>query len=146
MVKLPIGNFPERGARLLPRSHLSHSPDARAETVRGQAGLRLPPLGERVGVRESPRKQFKPMKPRVRSERPPPRVGESALRTGPLPNKLAALRVAAYDRRMNRRNFLKSSAAAGFAIATTPTFAADFADMKKRVGLIGTGWYGKVDL
>jgi predicted dehydrogenase len=47
---------------------------------------------------------------------------------------------------MNRRNFLKSSAAAGFAIATTPTFAADFADMKKRVGLIGTGWYGKIDL
>ena len=47
---------------------------------------------------------------------------------------------------MNRRNFLKSSAAAGFAIATAPTFAADFADMKKRVGLIGTGWYGKIDL
>jgi predicted dehydrogenase len=47
---------------------------------------------------------------------------------------------------MNRRNFLKSSAAAGFAIATTPAFAADFADMKKRVGLIGTGWYGKIDL
>src|SRR3954449_8058429 len=47
---------------------------------------------------------------------------------------------------MNRRNFLKSSAAAGFAIATAPTFAADFGDMKKRVGLIGTGWYGKCDL
>src|SRR6185369_10625109 len=47
---------------------------------------------------------------------------------------------------MNRRNFLKSSVAAGFAIATAPTFAADFADMKKRVGLIGTGWYGKIDL
>src|SRR3954449_4555800 len=47
---------------------------------------------------------------------------------------------------MNRRNFLKSSAAAGFAIATAPTFAADFGDMKKRVGLIGTGWYGKIDL
>ena len=26
------------------------------------------------------------------------------------------------------------------------TYAADFADQKKRVGLIGTGWYGKVDL
>src|SRR6185369_532473 len=47
---------------------------------------------------------------------------------------------------MNRRNFLKSSVAAGFAIATAPTFAADFADMKKRVGLIGTGSYGKIDL
>src|ERR1051325_1552378 len=47
---------------------------------------------------------------------------------------------------MNRRDFLKSSAAAGFAIATLPTYAADFSDMKKRVGLIGTGWYGKIDL
>src|SRR3954466_532000 len=47
---------------------------------------------------------------------------------------------------MNRRNFIKSSAAASFAIATAPTFAADFGDMKKRVGLIGTGWYGKIDL
>src|SRR4051794_24726492 len=47
---------------------------------------------------------------------------------------------------MNRRDFLKSSAAASFAIATAPAFAADFADMKKRVGLIGTGWYGKIDL
>src|SRR5436190_22688553 len=47
---------------------------------------------------------------------------------------------------MNRRDFLKSSAAALFALATTPAFAADFADMKKRVGLIGTGWYGKIDL
>src|SRR3954452_6331685 len=47
---------------------------------------------------------------------------------------------------MNRRDFLKSSAAAGFAIATAPTFAADIGDMKKRVGLIGTGWYGKIDL
>lgn len=47
---------------------------------------------------------------------------------------------------MNRRNFLKNSAAAGFAIATTPMFAAEFGDMKKRVGLIGTGWYGKIDL
>ncbi len=47
---------------------------------------------------------------------------------------------------MNRRKFLKSSAAASFAIATAPAFAADFGDMKKRVGLIGTGWYGKVDL
>ena len=47
---------------------------------------------------------------------------------------------------MNRRKFLKSSAAASFAIAAAPTFAAEFGDMKKRVGLIGTGWYGKIDL
>ncbi len=47
---------------------------------------------------------------------------------------------------MNRRKFLKASALAGFAIANAPAFAAEFADMKKRVGLIGTGWYGKVDL
>jgi predicted dehydrogenase len=47
---------------------------------------------------------------------------------------------------MNRRKFLKASALAGFAIAHAPAFAADFAGMKKRVGLIGTGWYGKVDL
>ena len=64
----------------------------------------------------------------------------------PETNMLAALPVAQYDWRMNRRNFLKSSAAAGFAIAAAPAFAADFGDMKKRVGLIGTGWYGKIDL
>ena len=46
---------------------------------------------------------------------------------------------------MNRRQFLKS-AAAGFAIASLPSFAADFGDPKKRVGLIGSGWYGKCDL
>lgn len=47
---------------------------------------------------------------------------------------------------MNRRDFLKTSAAAGFAIATMPSFAAEFGEMRKRVGLIGSGWYGKVDL
>src|SRR5688572_13674536 len=47
---------------------------------------------------------------------------------------------------MNRRDFLKGSAAASFAIAAAPVFAADLAQTKKRVGLIGTGWYGKVDL
>jgi predicted dehydrogenase len=47
---------------------------------------------------------------------------------------------------MTRRKFLKTGTAASFAIAAAPAFAADFADMKKRVGLIGTGWYGKVDL
>jgi predicted dehydrogenase len=47
---------------------------------------------------------------------------------------------------MNRRDFLKTSAAAGFAIASAPAFADEFSGMKKRVGLIGSGWYGKVDL
>src|SRR6185503_21326487 len=46
---------------------------------------------------------------------------------------------------MNRRQFLKT-AAAGFALGTLPAYAADLADPKKRVGLIGCGWYGKVDL
>ena len=47
---------------------------------------------------------------------------------------------------MNRRHFLKSSAA-GLALATVryPSFAqSDYP--KKRVGLIGSGWYGKCDL
>ena len=46
---------------------------------------------------------------------------------------------------MNRRQFLKT-AAAGFALTTLSSFAADFGDPKKRVGLIGSGWYGKCDL
>jgi predicted dehydrogenase len=46
---------------------------------------------------------------------------------------------------MNRREFLRASAA-GLALAATPNYAADFAAEKKRVGLIGTGWYGKCDL
>jgi predicted dehydrogenase len=47
---------------------------------------------------------------------------------------------------MNRRDFLKLGAA-GAALATFPsTWAAEFGDMKKRVGLIGAGWYGKCDL
>ncbi|HXJ55810.1 MAG TPA: Gfo/Idh/MocA family oxidoreductase [Verrucomicrobiae bacterium] len=47
---------------------------------------------------------------------------------------------------MNRRQFLQSSATAAFAVATLPSYAAEFADQKKRVALIGTGWYGKCDL
>src|SRR2546421_6493877 len=46
---------------------------------------------------------------------------------------------------MNRRKFLKTSAAA-LALSTLPNYAAEFADQKKRVGLIGCGWYGKCDL
>jgi predicted dehydrogenase len=51
---------------------------------------------------------------------------------------------------MNRRQFLHSTATAtaALAVATLPTsaYAAEFADLKKRVALIGTGWYGKCDL
>src|SRR5215211_1268105 len=47
---------------------------------------------------------------------------------------------------MNRRQFIQTSGAAAFAISTLPGYAAEFGDMKKRVGLIGTGWYGKIDL
>lgn len=49
---------------------------------------------------------------------------------------------------MDRRNFLKTSGL-GFATAslmTLPGFSAEMADKKMRVGLIGSGWYGKVDL
>src|SRR3954466_15717921 len=46
---------------------------------------------------------------------------------------------------MNRRRFLSTSAAA-FAASLLPSHAVDFADQKKRVGLIGCGWYGKADL
>ena len=47
---------------------------------------------------------------------------------------------------MNRRKFLQSSATAALAMATLPSYTAEFADQKKRVALIGTGWYGKADL
>lgn len=54
---------------------------------------------------------------------------------------------------MTRRKFLASSALASVSalagapwIARGATFEEEFADMKKRVGLIGAGWYGKCDL
>jgi predicted dehydrogenase len=46
---------------------------------------------------------------------------------------------------MTRRDFLQAGAAS-LAASTLPSFGVDFADQKKRVGLIGTGWYGKCDL
>jgi len=46
---------------------------------------------------------------------------------------------------MNRRNFLKIGAA-GLALTAFSNYAAELVDQKKRVGLIGTGWYGKCDL
>ncbi|MCI0597948.1 MAG: Gfo/Idh/MocA family oxidoreductase, partial [Beijerinckiaceae bacterium] len=47
---------------------------------------------------------------------------------------------------MNRRQFLQTSGVAALALSTYRNHAAEFADQKKRVGLIGSGWYGKVDL
>ena len=47
---------------------------------------------------------------------------------------------------MNRRTFLETSAA-GLAYSSIAATAADIAKgPTKRVALIGTGWYGKVDL
>src|SRR5437868_8239727 len=46
---------------------------------------------------------------------------------------------------MNRRKFLQTTAAA-VAASTLTSRAADILNEKKRVGLIGTGWYGKADL
>lgn len=49
---------------------------------------------------------------------------------------------------MNRRQFLQLGSMAGLAFSTigTSSFAAEFADTRKRVGLIGSGWYGKIDV
>src|SRR5216684_8998783 len=47
---------------------------------------------------------------------------------------------------MNRREFLQASAA-GLALSATGNYSTAFADQKSpRVGLIGNGWYGKIDL
>jgi predicted dehydrogenase len=46
---------------------------------------------------------------------------------------------------MYRRDFIKKSAAA-LAVSGFPRYAEQLAGAKKRVGLIGTGWYGKTDL
>jgi len=46
---------------------------------------------------------------------------------------------------MNRRKFLQLSAT-GLAASTFAAYGLDFPDQKKRVGLIGSGWYGKCDL
>src|ERR1043165_4459466 len=47
---------------------------------------------------------------------------------------------------MNRRQFLQTGATAALAVSALPQYAAEFGDQKKRVGLIGCGWYGKADL
>jgi len=48
---------------------------------------------------------------------------------------------------MNRRSFLQAGAAS-LALSSLRGYAADVAEIgnKKRVGLIGSGWYGKIDL
>ncbi len=46
---------------------------------------------------------------------------------------------------MYRRDFIKQSAAL-LAVSGLPTYVGQLGDMKKRVGLIGSGWYGKSDL
>src|SRR5215203_6164019 len=46
---------------------------------------------------------------------------------------------------MHRRDFIKQSTAAAI-VSSTPAYAAQLADTRKRVGLIGCGWYGKEDL
>ncbi|MBI1902377.1 MAG: Gfo/Idh/MocA family oxidoreductase [Planctomycetia bacterium] len=49
---------------------------------------------------------------------------------------------------MHRRHFLQTTAttAAGLALSRAALYADELADAKKRVGLIGCGWYGKCDL
>lgn len=47
---------------------------------------------------------------------------------------------------MKRRDFLKSAAAAAWACSSLPGAFAAASDKPKRVGLIGSGWYGKCDL
>jgi len=46
---------------------------------------------------------------------------------------------------MYRRDFIKQSAAL-LAVSGLPSYIGQLGDMKKRVGLIGSGWYGKSDL
>ncbi len=49
---------------------------------------------------------------------------------------------------MNRRKFLQQLGVTGFALSSLNPYgyAAESTDHKNRVGLIGTGWYGKCDL
>jgi predicted dehydrogenase len=47
---------------------------------------------------------------------------------------------------MNRREFVKTSAALIALSSGLPAYAEPLGQTRKRVGLIGTGWYGKADL
>ena len=46
---------------------------------------------------------------------------------------------------MDRRHFLKAASAA-LALSAVPSYAQSIAQTRKRVALIGSGWYGKTDL
>src|SRR5262245_26726864 len=47
---------------------------------------------------------------------------------------------------MNRREFLRTGGTLAVAVGGLGRYAGAFADTRLRVGLIGTGWYGKCDL
>ena len=47
---------------------------------------------------------------------------------------------------MERRRFLQTGTGAALALLRLPRYAEAFADTRTRVGLIGSGWYGKCDL
>ena len=47
---------------------------------------------------------------------------------------------------MNRRHFIQKGSAAALALSGLHRYTEAFADTRLRVGVIGTGWYGKCDL
>jgi predicted dehydrogenase len=47
---------------------------------------------------------------------------------------------------MRRREFIRTGSAAQIGLSALPAYAEQVADQKRRVGLIGSGWYGKTDL
>jgi predicted homoserine dehydrogenase-like protein len=47
---------------------------------------------------------------------------------------------------MDRRRFLKTALAAPASLAIPEGYAALLDEKPKRVGIIGPGWYGKIDL
>src|SRR5260370_35254585 len=68
---------------------------------------------------------------------------------GPIPRRRCmAIRVRCWINTggilMYRRDFLKATAA--LSLAASSALGAEFQDRKPRVGLIGSGWYGKCDL
>ena len=66
---------------------------------------------------------------------------------GPAPKTLTKALVSSKIPGMNRRKCLKLSTTAGLALCAASTYAAlILSGEKKRVGVIGCGWYGKNDL
>src|SRR5690349_21309662 len=47
---------------------------------------------------------------------------------------------------IGRRGLLRSAACAALGVSTLHSYADEFQEKKYRVGLIGSGWYGKCDL